>query len=168
MPVPTRPTGGASVATAWGQDVHDRVFAPKGCKVAGAAAPSFQDGTLRDLPLDSATDDPGGWLDAAGNRLVVPTGAEGLYLITFQVVSQNGATTVNDHAYIDRNGTQIARSTAACEGGASIVLSSTIVYPLVATDVLKIRVRSTGTGMVAHNGTVISFTTTRIGDDWGA
>ena len=64
--------------------------------------------------------------------------------------------------------TQIARGSAECEGATSIVLSASTVYPLVATDVLKLRSRSTGTGMVGHNGTVVSFTCTRIGDDWGA
>jgi len=170
MPLPTRPTAGASIATAWGQDVHDRVFAPKGCKVAGAAFAAFaNDGSYRTMALDSATDDPGGWLDAANDQLIVPTGAEGLYLITFYATSVSGtANTQRDHVFLERNSTQIARGSAECEGATSIVLSASTVYPLVATDVLKLRSRSTGSGMVGHNGTVVSFTCTRIGDDWGA
>lgn len=169
MAIPTRPVAAAAIATAWGQDVHDRVFAPKGCKVAGASFAAFaNDGTYRTMALDSATDDPGGWLDATNDQLVVPTGAEGLYLITFQATSINGVTTARDHVFLERNGTQIARATTEDEGAVTVVLSASTVYPLVATDVLKLRSRQTGTSLTSHNGTVVSFITVRIGDDWGA
>lgn len=78
MPDPTRPVAGAPIDTDWGQQVHDRVFQPPGVRAHQAAGgASAVSGTYEQLGIDTADDDPGGWL--ASDKLTVPTGRGGLY-----------------------------------------------------------------------------------------
>lgn len=78
MPDPTRPVAGAPIDTDWGQQIHDRVFQPKGTRVHCAPGGASSVGaTYEQLAIDTADDDPGGWLGS--DELEVPTGAGGLY-----------------------------------------------------------------------------------------
>src|SRR5262245_19659343 len=78
MPDPTRPVAGAPIDTDWGQQIHDRVFQPKGSRDhAGTGMGSSVGGTYEQLVIDTADDDPAGWLGS--DELEVPTGAGGLY-----------------------------------------------------------------------------------------
>lgn len=76
MADPTRPVAGAPIDTDWGQQVHDRVFQPKGVRCHNAGTQSIG-GTFEQLQIDIVDDDPGGWLD--DDKYVVPTGAASLY-----------------------------------------------------------------------------------------
>lgn len=85
MPDPTRPVAGAPIDTDWGQQVHDRVFEPKGTRThADTGSGSTITSTFAQLQLDTADDDPGGWLTGS-DSLVVPTGAGGLYSYTLRI-----------------------------------------------------------------------------------
>lgn len=86
MPDPTRPVAGAPIDTDWGQQVHDRVFQPKGVRAHNAGTQSVGT-TFEQLQIDIVDDDPGGWLD--DDKYVVPTGAGGLYAWWLRV-SANG------------------------------------------------------------------------------
>lgn len=79
MPDPTRPVAGAPIDTDWGQQIHDRVFQPKGVRChADTGSGSSVGTTFVQLQIDVADDDPGGWLGGS-DSLTVPTGAGGLY-----------------------------------------------------------------------------------------
>ena len=77
MPDPTRPVAAATIATDWGQAVHDQVFTPKGCIVNGDITNIGS--TAARLDLSNVDDDPGGWLVIASDQLEAPTGGDGLY-----------------------------------------------------------------------------------------
>jgi len=88
MPDPTRPVDGAATETEWGQAVHDAVFTPKGVIVAGGSSTAC--GTaFEQLQLNTAVDDPGGWL--ASDTLTVPAGAGGLYDWAVRWSTDNGS-----------------------------------------------------------------------------
>ena len=88
MPDPTRPVADAPIDTDWGQQVHDAIFTPKGAMVAGGAATAC--GTIfEQLQLNTAVDDPGGWL--AADALTVPAGAGGLYDWSVRWSTDNGS-----------------------------------------------------------------------------
>ena len=88
MPDPTRPVAGAPIDTDWGQQVHDAVFTPKGALVAGGTATPCGT-TFEQLQLNTAVDDPGGWL--ASDTLTVPSGAGGLYDWALRWSTDNGS-----------------------------------------------------------------------------
>ena len=75
MPLPDRPVAGADIETEWGQAVHDYTFAPSGCRCTGGAV-SVTSSTPVVLPIDTATEDPGGYVDTAANNVEVPVGAK--------------------------------------------------------------------------------------------
>ena len=84
MPDPTRPVAGAPIDTDWGQQIHDRVFQPKGVRAHQASGGSSTVGTTYEqLGIDTADDDPGGWLSS--DALTVPTGAGGLYVFFLRI-----------------------------------------------------------------------------------
>ena len=170
MPVPTRPVAGASIATNWGTDVHDRVFAPKGCRVTGAGVTmSSTDTTYVVLPIDVATNDPGGWMNAAGNTIVVPTGAEGLYLLSFTVNSVNGTAGDDNRVVLWKNTTtQLAVAYAPTAGATTTTLTGNTVTTLVATDILHLSGVQLGAGGTQATIAIASLTAVRIGDTWGA
>ena len=90
MPDPTRPVAGAPIDTDWGQQVHDATFTPRGVRVAGGASTSVGNTTTGEqLQLNTAVDDPAGWL--ASDSLTVPAGAGGLYGYFIDVQTDNGS-----------------------------------------------------------------------------
>ena len=95
MPLPTRPVADATIETDWGQAIHDYTFAPAGCLVSGSAVSMPSGGTLATLDLSTADDDPGGYLDAANDRIVIPTDGEGLYAISAHVNTVNGLSLIH-------------------------------------------------------------------------
>lgn len=84
MPDPTRPVAGAPVDADWGQQVHDRVFQPKGVRAhQDVGGHSTVGSTYEQLGIDTADDDPGGWLGS--DKLTVPSGGGGLYSYNIRV-----------------------------------------------------------------------------------
>src|SRR5690349_10082019 len=92
MAIPTRPVSGASIESEWGQQVHDYTFAPAGCELTTATT-RVVNGTPggQHCHLDVATDDPGGYLDAAGDQAVIPAAGAGLYTVFLALDSVNGS-----------------------------------------------------------------------------
>ena len=84
MPDPTRPVAGAPIDTDWGQQVHDRTFQPKGVRAHQAVGGHSSVGsTYEQLGVDTADDDPGGWLGS--DELEAPTGSGGLYSYAIRI-----------------------------------------------------------------------------------
>lgn len=156
MPTPpTRPVDGAEIATEWGQAVHDGVFAPHGVEVSGADVSQLAGSlTLRTLPLDTAVDDPGGWLDAPNDRLVVPADHGGQYLCLAWVRTDEGAATDETRAFLYVNGAEVARQTVGQEGAAAIPCKIVDLVSLTAGDLIQVKTYQIGTGTRATVGVV--------------
>lgn len=145
MPAPTRPVTGASIASVWGQAVHDASFAPVGCIVQGGLVSMLSGQAYRTLPLDTAHDDPGGWLDASNDRLEVPDDAEGLYLIHLYAKSDNGDAGDATGVVLRVNTTELGRSQMQNEGTQDVILTVTTITELSAGDLITVRARQIGT-----------------------
>lgn len=168
MVLPTRPVDGAEVATDWGQAVHDYTFAPMGGSVSGSDV--TQDAgslTVKKLPLDTAVDDPAVWLDASNDRLEVPTGGEGLYLVRVWVRSDEGAAADETRVYIRVNNVEVSRATQGQEGSTAISVILVDFLELVAGDLIAIWTAQVGTGARATVG-VVSLKWVRLGAEYGA
>lgn len=165
MPLPDRPVDGEDIATEWGQEIHDRVLAPKGVRAHGAGEQTVNT-TIEKLNLDVADQDPGVWLDAANDRLVVPSGAEGLYVGTAVITFRNTNAGVRGYVYV--NGAQRWAQLEQGEGtGIFVHITISIFGHLVAGDVITCYAnrRTSGSNPAIQ---VTTFGIARIGDDIGA
>jgi hypothetical protein len=168
MALPDRPVAAAAIETDWGQAVHDYTFAPSGCKVHGATNHTV--GTSAStMALGVADDDPGGYLNAANNRVVVPTGREGLYSCFVQVRTVNGSIGAGfgTRSFLRRNGTDIASGKEDNEGGVNITFTLTWTGDLSAGDILQVVVQRLGAG-TSPDVTIDSLVLYRIGAELGA
>lgn len=97
MAAPTRPVGGAPVATDWGQKTHDLTFVPPGCNANSATITGIAT-TLLKMALTV------GGPNLNSGDFLVPTGGEGVYALfaTCTVTTLGGAT--NWRIYIYKNG----------------------------------------------------------------
>ena len=86
MPDPTRPVAGAPIDTDWGQQIHDRVFQPKGVRSRHNTTQTVGT-TFEQLGINTADDDPGGWLSS--DTLTVPALAGGLYAFWIKVAAND-------------------------------------------------------------------------------
>lgn len=153
MPLPDRPVDGAEIATEWGQEIHDRVFAPKGCILTGTAV-SIADNTFAVIPLDNAADDPGGWHDATNDRAEVPVGAEGLYDMLVRFVSDDVDPTVRVRGYVYVNGNEIGRVDMDGDGTTQINFNLTILGEVLAAgDLITVGAKKVG----AAGGSILVF-----------
>lgn len=144
MPDPTRPVAGAPIDTDWGQQIHDRVFTPKGTRVAGGAASSISAVTpsVAQLQLNTAVDDPGGWLSS--DTLTVPVGGAGLYQIFLDVQTDNGS--VDDRTYVElrRNGSKAKGFFIEQNGSTAETDDRAFFVSLAAGDTLNVHAGKTG------------------------
>lgn len=168
MPVPDRPVSGASIESVWGQDIHDRTFSPKGCFVHGAAATTIAS-TATGLDLDTANEDPGGWLGGPipGETLEVPTGAEGLYVLS---ASYDVAGVDSQFVYISYalNGSFAGAITVAAKSSVTMQGIISAQELLSAGDVLStqaFKITVTGSACTVR---CKSFKLARIGHEYGA
>ena len=145
MPIPTRPVSHADIATDWGQAIHDDTFAPKGTSLYSVTTRSISTSALG-LFLDTADDDPGGWLDSANNRAEVPTDLDGLYLITATVDSVNGTAGDFTRIFLLVNGTAIASAIAINEGGTHVTAAIADIVTLTAGDLIALQAQKRGSG----------------------
>jgi len=168
MPVPTRPVTGASIASEWGQWVHDFAFAPAGCKVTGGqVSQAASPGSVIILPLDTAVDDPGGYADLANNRLVIPPDGDGIYHVIGKVAANDGGTDIG-RAWLYINGAESSVSPIATyDGGVTIITTILDVVELVEGDLLTIRSKQYGSGARADVW-VSSLMILRVGAEFGA
>ena len=167
MAPPTRPVSGASIASVWGQQVHDYTFAPAGCDVAGAGVVMLASAATRTLPIDTAAQDPGGYMDAGSNRLEVPTDGEGLYLIVLRASTINGATTDETRVFIQVNGSPIGVATIGNEGGTTLSLPLVVFADLDVGDLITVHGYQAGSGARATVG-ITSLAIVRLGAEFGA
>ncbi len=165
MPLPDRPVSGASIATGWGTEIHDRVLAAKGTWLHGTAQSVDP---LEKLNLDNVDDDPGGWLDAANDRAEVPTDAQGLYLIVMAFNSVNGASSGElTRVSLNVNGVVVAYVSQENDGATNIKLSLTALVQLTAGDLLECYGEVRG-GSNNATMTITSFRALRLTDALGA
>jgi len=167
MPTPTRPVTGASIASEWGQAVHDYAFAPAGCKVTGGQVSQAAAEGLIILPLDTAVDDPGGYADLANNRLEIPPDGDGIYHVIGKIAANDGDTDIG-RAWLYVNGVQSSVSPVAqYDGGITIITTLLDVVELAEGDLLTIRSRQYGSGDRADVW-VASLIILRVGAEFGA
>lgn len=164
MPAPTRPVAAATIATDWGQAVHDFVFAPAGCRVAGSVTNIGS--TEGRLDLSTATDDPGGYLTAASDELEIPTDGGGLYLIAGTVQIDETDYRVRIRVYL--NGVSIVSLLEYGDGASAVAIPlPTDLYELADGDVIHVTAqRTTGSGNVEAR--VLRFSLLRVGYELGA
>jgi hypothetical protein len=144
MPDPTRPVDGAATETEWGQAVHDAVFTPRGTRVEGGAASSISavSPSVAQLQLNTAADDPGGWL--ASDALTVPTGASGIYAFWLDVQTDNGDDDQRTLVELRVNGTAYLRWFIQQEGTLAVTDTKAGLIDLDAGDVVTVYAGKTG------------------------
>lgn len=166
MPLPDRPIEGAEIATEWGQEIHDRVFAPSGCQVhsSGAGAVST---TPNQLDLSVIDEDPGGFV---GSDLVeIPTDRGGLYDVFVRGNSVNGSAGAGftTRFLLDLNGATISTGIADNEGGTNVTIPVSWTGLLSAGDQLKVYAQRRGGG-TNPDVQVNSMVVLRRGAEFGA
>ena len=164
MPLPDRPVAGADIETDWGQQVHDYTFAPSGGAFSCSTATTVGT-TYLGLNLDTPDDDPGGFLDVANTQIEIPTGKEGLYLLTalFLVTgSVDGQIILAGYAL---NGTIATRDVIYGETGSTVQGGLAQVSQFSAGDILDFRAKRVGAPNV-NVSAVVSLV--RLGSEYGA
>lgn len=141
MPDPTRPSAGAPIDTDWGQQVHDAVFTPRGCRVAGGATVSVGT-TFAQLQLNTAVDDPGGWL--ASDHIELPSGATGLYQYNLEVRTDNGDADERTRVQLRVNGSSVKSFFVDQDGSTSITDGRSGFLQLTAGDIITVYAAKTG------------------------
>jgi hypothetical protein len=165
MPLPSRPVANTTIDSEWGQAVHDYTFAPSGCRSSGGAVTVST--SLVQLPIDTAIEDPGGYVDTAGNEVEVPTGGDGFYLIGLRANTVTGATTSRTRVFINLNGTKIGQYTDDNEGGTNVQLPLTIFKSLTAGDIIIVGAVKLGTG-TSPSVNIEELVVVRLGAELGA
>ncbi len=168
MPLPDRPVANTTIDSEWGQAVHDWTFAPKGAELSTATTRTV--GTTAGgfhCHLDVATDDPGGFLDAANDQAVVPAGGDGLYLMILKLDSVGGTAGDFTRAYIYVNGSPYASAIEENAGGTHIAVTVPSLLPLTAGDIIRVYAQKKGAGTdpTVH---VESLRFIRVGNEYGA
>ena len=163
MPDPTRPVDGAATETEWGQAVHDAIFTPRGARVAGGA--SVATGTaFEQLQLNTAVDDPGGWL--ASDKITLPSGSAGLYEYWLEVQTDNGDAAERTRVQLRVNGASVKSFFIDQDGTTAITDGRSGLLNLAALD--EITVYGAKTGGVDPDVTVLSLAILRRGTEVGA
>lgn len=163
MPDPTRPVDGAATETEWGQAVHDAVFTPRGTIVAGGASVAVGT-TFEQLQLNTAVDDPGGWL--ASDKITLPSGATGLYEYWLEVTTDNGDAAERTRVSMRVNGASVKAFHIDQEGTTGITDGRSGLLNLDALD--EITVYAAKTGGADPDVTVVSLALLRRGSEVGA
>lgn len=170
MPTPDRPVEGAEIETAWGQEVHDRTFAPKGCRVHGGAVTLPGDHSTVILDLSSVDSDPGGWLDAANDRLEAPADSGGLYSLACRISSTGGEDPDDVRAAVYVNGAEVSRQLEQCATGAqiTIALGAGLHLELTPGDLVTIRALKVGSSGPNPSASVTVLSVLRLANEYGA
>ena len=166
MPLPDRPVANTTIDSEWGQAVHDWTFAPKGAELTTVTTTTVST-TPGGVHLDVATDDPAGFLDAVNDRVVVPTGGDGLYHIILKLDSVSGTAGDYTRAYLYLNGTAYASAIEENAGGVHIAVTVPALIPLTAGDILRVYAQLRGSGTHPTVKTE-SLRFIRVGNEYGA
>ena len=164
MPLPDRPVSAASIESVWGQAIHDYTFAPAGVSCQTGSTTTVGT-TYLGLDLDTAIDDPGGYLDVANTQIEVPTGGEGIYIHTVNFIvssSVDGQIILAGYAL---NGSITSRAVITGETGSTVQGNISEILTLTAGDILDYRAKRVGAPNVGVQCTV---NLARIGADYGA
>lgn len=168
MPLPDRPVDGAEIATEWGQEIHDRVFAPSGCEVYGGSN-SGVGTTLSKMELNAVIEDPGGFLDAANNQVEIPTTREGLYtcFVRLRTVNGSAGAGLGTRAFLQLNGVAVSVGKEDNAGGSNVTFNIIWAGTLSAGDLLTVYAQRVGAG-TSPDVTVQSLVLYRHGAEFGA
>lgn len=167
MPIPDRPVDAAEIATEWGQEIHDRTFAPKGTSLVGAGV-SAADNTEVAIPITGVTQDPGGWYDSGAHLAEVPPDAEGLYLMSALFATDDLDETASCRCYIHVNGALTHMATEAGQGGTAIQIPVNGHLVLAAGDQITVTGRKIGTAGGAVIISLVNLSLIRVGSEYGA
>lgn len=163
MPDPTRPVAGAPIDTDWGQRVHDATFTPNGCRVSGGSASTVGTSFVQ-LQINTADDDPGGWL--ASDHLTVPAGEGGLYQWALRVTTDNGDVGQFTRLQVRVNGIAIADLTEENEGSTAVFMTLGGLEDMAAGDVVTVWARKSGG--TSPSVLIKTLTFIRMGSAFGA
>jgi hypothetical protein len=141
MPDPTRPVTGAPIESEWGGAVHDAVFTPRGVRVAGGASTAVGT-TLEQLQLNTAVDDPGGWL--ASDSITLPSGSDGLYTVFLDAQTDNGSVGERTRVQLRVNGAGVQTFFIDNNGTTAETDARSFLVPLSAGDVVNVYAGKTG------------------------
>ena len=168
MPIPDRPVDAAEIETAWGQYVHDYTFAPAGCRCTGGEVAAPASDAWVTLPIDTASDDPGGYCDLTNNRLEVPDGGAGLYLVIIRAASDDGDADDFAQFRLRINGAELVRSPIRQQEGATVVSEYlTTTAALEVGDQVDVQGRQIGSGSRADLS-LTNLQIVRLGFELGA
>jgi hypothetical protein len=160
--IPARPTGGAVVDTAWGQDVHDRVYMVKGIAAGGnALAVPANALTLLDMRTRNAGNLA--WLAGDNQTLRCPTGHSGWYVVELYVSVAAGPAGGSPLRVA------ILRDGAAMAGNTGVILAAGVVTYLMAGVSMTLNDGQSITAQmfstVAVTATVVRCTLRRVADN---
>lgn len=141
MPDPTRPVVGAPTEQEWGAAVHDAVFTPRGTRVAGGVSTGVPT-TPTQLQLNTAVDDPGGWLGS--DAITLPSGSDGLYDVFLDVETDNGSVGERTRVHLRVNGAVAQGFFIDNNGTTAEAEARSFLLPLTAGDVITIYASKTG------------------------
>ena len=165
MPLPDRPVSNTTIESAWGQAVHDWVFAPSGCEASGNDTTVST--SVTQLTIDTAVEDPGGYVDTAGNDIEVPTDRAGLYSMSARFWSTSGVDTNRTRCFIKVNGAEVIRSIEENQTGGTIVVALQTHERLTAGDIITFHAQKVGSG--SNLGVKLKqFIMVRVGNEIGA
>jgi hypothetical protein len=165
MPLPDRPVDDAEIATDWGQEIHDRVFAPKGCVLAGGPV-TLGDNTLDQIEIDTIGEDPGGWL--VDPYAEVPVGAEGLYSLSAAFQTDDLDSGASIRCYVQVNGVEAARATEQGDDATQISIAIAGHLTLSAGDQITTFAKKIGTAGGPINVYLLGLSLIRLGNEYGA
>lgn len=160
---PTRPVDGAATETEWGQAVHDAIFTPRGTRVAGGASTAVGT-TFEQLQLNTAVDDPGGWLSS--DHITLPSGSAGLYHFGIEISTDNGDASDRTRVNLRVNGVNAKSFFVDQDGTTGITDGRTGLLNLNAGDVIT--VWAAKTGGADPDVTVVALYLLRAGEEMGA
>lgn len=167
MPVPDCPIDGAEIATEWGQEIHDRTFAPKGCLLAGAGV-TVADNTFVNVPITSAIEDPGGWYDSGAHLAEVPPDAEGLYIFDALFQTDNLDSAASLRCYVYLNGAGISRQTEQGDDSVQMHVRVPGHVTLAAGDQITTKAKKIGTAGPSVTVSLLGISLIRVGAEYGA
>jgi hypothetical protein len=136
--VPARPVSGAVIASAWGTDVHDRIYTPKGVVVNGAQITNPTN--FNPLPIDAVLAGDAAYANLASDVIAIPAGRDGLYQCSALVTAVSLAAAEIAWVELLHNGTVIAGAYFAPGMTTNTVPSSMgAIAALVAADQIYVR-----------------------------
>jgi hypothetical protein len=121
------------------------------------SAQSITTASATDITWGTEVADPDGWTSGGSATLTVPTGFDGLYIVTGTAAWASGTLGTTPGAFILHNGTNIAGANGPTFGQTHTV---TTVLALAATDTLKMQVYQNSGGSVNVSST---FRVVRLG-----